>query len=455
MTAHTGDRPLRLEAIRACLEGVIPVGIATLAPDGTPNVTYISQVHYVDSGHVALTYQFFNKTRANLLANPHALLQLIDPVTAQTVRVAIAYERTETSGPIFESMRAKLAGIASHTGMASVFRLGGADICRVDSIVAVPGDCLPPREGPSLLPVLRRAAGCLSREADLAAALDGLMASLERELGMAHGAIFLCAPDGRTLYAIASRGYQDSGIGSEIAMGDGVIGMAAQERTAIRINHMTTDVNYARGVGARMGPRRLEEAIPLPGLDRPGSQLAVPIEDGQGLLGVLFVESVEDMRFSYDHEDALAVIASQLAVALRRSAADARPARRRVPAAPKAAASASPAIDVRHYRANDSVFIGDDYLIKGVAGAIFWILTGAFCEEGRADFTNRELRLNPALKLPMYAENLEARLILLERRLGEKDCGIAIEKTGRGRFRLRVDRPLRRIEMQAEEPGRD
>ncbi|MBN8519595.1 MAG: hypothetical protein J0L71_17450, partial [Candidatus Accumulibacter sp.] len=39
-------------------------------------------------------------------------------------------------------------------------------------------------------------------------------------------------------------------------------------------------------------------------------------------------------------------------------------------------------------------------------------------------------------------DNLDARLILLQRRLAERCSFIAIEKTGRGRFRLNVSRPL-------------
>ena len=61
---------ISVDAIRECLEGALPAMIATCAADGTPNVSYVSQVNYVDPTHVALTFQFFNKTRANVIANP-------------------------------------------------------------------------------------------------------------------------------------------------------------------------------------------------------------------------------------------------------------------------------------------------------------------------------------------------------------------------------------------------
>jgi hypothetical protein len=91
---------------------------------------------------------------------------------------------------------------------------------------------------------------------------------------------------------------------------------------------------------------------------------------------------------------------------------------------------------VRHYAADDSVFLDHDYLIKGVAGAIFWKLAREFAVSGRSEFSNRELRLDASLRLPAFSENLEARLLLLQRRLCEREAPIRIEKTGRGRFRL-------------------
>jgi hypothetical protein len=55
----------KLDGIRECLDGVIPGTIATCAPDGTPNVTFLSQVEYVDGEHVAISYQFFNTSASS------------------------------------------------------------------------------------------------------------------------------------------------------------------------------------------------------------------------------------------------------------------------------------------------------------------------------------------------------------------------------------------------------
>ena len=93
-------------------------------------------------------------------------------------------------------------------------------------------------------------------------------------------------------------------------------------------------------------------------------------------------------------------------------------------------------VAVRHYPRDDSVFLDHEYLIKGVAGAILWRLLREHAATGRTDFTTRELRLDRSLKLPDHAENLDARLVLLRRRLEERGACLQLEKTERGRFRL-------------------
>jgi adenylate cyclase len=443
---------ISVDAIRDCLEGAIPATVATCAPDGTPNVSYVSQIHYVDSEHVALTFQFFNKTRANVLAHPHAAVLVVQPLTAARYRMQLEYLRTETEGPLFESMKAKLAGIASHTGMVGVFRLRGADVYRVHGIEQLPGRVLPattPKR--NLLASLRACSQVLTRGADLAVMLEDLLAGLAAHLDVTHAMVLMLDAPGRRLYTVASRGYPQSGVGSEVALGCGVIGVAAEQRTPIRITHMTAEYSYGRamresaeraGLGAS-----LETAIPLPGLADSRSQLAAPIVAGGELLGVLYVESPQDLRFSYDDEDVLVALAAQLGNAIRALHESEDRADPGTATAPGAAPAAGAPVTVRHFAADDSVFLGEDYLIKGVAGAILRKLVAEYLRDGRTEFTNRELRLDPSIRLPDLSDNLEARLVLLHRRLAERSGALLLEKSGRGRFRLRVNRPVRLVEV--------
>jgi hypothetical protein len=250
-------------------------------------------------------------------------------------------------------------------------------------------------------------------------------------------------------YVLASSGYESSGIGSEIPLDVGSVGIAAARRTPIRLAHAAADYAYVRVLRERAAEdpvlrERLEHAIPFPGLRAPQSQLSVPIEAGDRVLGVLHVESAEERRFSHEDEDALVVLARQLGAFLRAldMAAD-DPVAATAPRAPER--TGQPELCVRHFASNDSVFFNDDYLIKGVAGAILWRLVSAFVNEKREHFSNRELRADKTLGLPELSDNLEARICLLQKRLHEHDAGITVEKTGRGRFQLRVARTLRLV----------
>ena len=122
------------EEIKPAMQGVIPSHVVTCARDGTPNATAISQVYYVDADHVALSHQFFNKTVRNVRENPRAAVWLISPVTFDSWDLEVEFERSETSGPVFEAMDMQIEAIASMVGMKGIFKLKAADVYRVVSV---------------------------------------------------------------------------------------------------------------------------------------------------------------------------------------------------------------------------------------------------------------------------------------------------------------------------------
>lgn len=120
-------------------------------------------------------------------------------------------------------------------------------------------------------------------------------------------------------------------------------------------------------------------------------------------------------------------------------------------------------VEVRYYPRDGSVFLDTHYLVKGVAGALFWKLAREHTGRQRSEFSLRELRLaGHELRLPEVQDNLSVRLLLLQRRLTERAAVMQIHRIGRGRFRIEVSRPLLLIEVpdpacaaRAVPPGRE
>lgn len=437
----TDAGPLTLDALHDCFEGTVPASLATVDQAGVPNVSFISQVTYVDPDRVALSYQFFNKTRRNILSTRSAAVEVVDPLTLAFYQLDLDFEATQSEGPVFESMKARLAGIASHTGMEGVFRLMGADIFRVRAIrCVVQPRFARPRPAVALLPALRRVLGELAQATALGELYDRALDAIARHLGITNLMILVPDETRGALDAVATWGYSASGIGSEVRIGAGVIGVAAREKVAIRIDHMSSEYLYGSAVRdralAEAGSREMTgQGIAFPGLSRPESQIALPMLWQGRLTGVLFAESPLPWRFLHEEEDMLACIAGALAACAAALGADDEAPE---PVAAPGLDSFDTMLALRHFAADDSVFAGGDYVIKGVAGAILWKLVRAYVATGCREFSNRELRLSPELRLPTHAENLEARLVLLERRLRDKALPIQMEKAGRGRFRLVV-----------------
>jgi len=122
------------DEIKPAMQGVIPSHVVTCSGDGIPNASVISQVYYVDGDHVALSHQFFNKTAKNVRENRYAAIWITHPETFETWDLELAYDHSETEGPIFDEMDMQIEAIASMTGMKGIFKLRAADIFKVLSV---------------------------------------------------------------------------------------------------------------------------------------------------------------------------------------------------------------------------------------------------------------------------------------------------------------------------------
>jgi adenylate cyclase len=444
-----------LEDIEECFQGVIPSAISSCSPEGIPNVTEISIVHKLDSTHVGLSRQFFNKTIRNLEQNPLAQVAVLEPTSGRAFRLDLVYEHTETEGPLFERVKTVLDAVASHDGMRAVFKLAAVDVCRVTACEKVPSDWdqATPRRAQTDLDTLDVFSWRLCEATDVEQLVTIALDACAEFFQCEHSFILLVDEAKEKLYTVGSRGYDESGIGAEVAVGEGVIGMAAERRQSVRINNMRSELAYIQAVRSNMerqGGSTFERDIPLPGLPDTQSQIAVPILARDQLLGVLCLQSEVAGRFSARDEAALNVAARQLGLSLMllRVNRDREPMITAEPEPPKPV-PAGDAVQVKYYPLDDSVFVGNEYVIKGVAGRVLWRLLKTHEEERRVEFTNKEIRLDPMLDLPDIKDNLEARLILLRRRLEERCDFLSIKNTGRGRFHLDVGRPIELREVTA------
>ena len=431
-----------LDDISSCFEGVIPATICSCDREGTPNLTYLSLVHRLDEDHVGLSYQFFNKTRKNILENPLVQVIITSPQTFEQFRLDLRYERTDTEGPAFDRMKTRLDAVASQTGMSQVFRLRGMDVYQVLGCRLLNSEVR--TESISKIGYLKELevfteglATCNHLDSLLDAALDSLSALF----GYDHSFVMVPDEEGKRLYTLASHGYHQSGAGSEVWIGEGILGIAAERRTVVRTMNMTVDRLVSRAVRSAIERRgeekKLEREIALPGLADVMSQLAVPLISHNELFGVLCLQSPTAGRFLLDDERVMQIAARHLAASMTILG---RPDPPDGQAAPARNAPVQPAVTsvIKHYQEDDSIFIDNEYLIKGIAGRIFWKLVGDYNRTGRADFTNKEIRRDASLHLPDFKDNLEARLILLRRRLQDHCSFLRIVQAGRGQFHLEV-----------------
>ncbi len=142
-------------------------------------------------------------------------------------------------------MSARIQAIATHTGMAGIFRLIAADSCEVVSLERVDGFLMAGADMPRLshttglmteLRGLQLVSDRVNRARDMDELLTQSLAAFDECFGLHHS--WCCFPDesGRRFVTIASRGYGSSGVGAEARVGQRLLGTVAVTRRLLRMS---------------------------------------------------------------------------------------------------------------------------------------------------------------------------------------------------------------------------
>jgi adenylate cyclase len=170
--------------------------------------------------------------------------------------------------------------------------------------------------------ILKRVAVELGGTLELGPLLEKILASMDEVFGFSH-AMVLLHDRARDLLAVsASRGYPESGVGAEVRMGEGIIGVVAKRRKLMRVGGMIQQRGYMTALRERVRDGEgtgagVSAEVPLPGLANLASMVAIPLVARDELIGVFAVESEKAAVFDDEDLGLIEAVASQAGLAIQ------------------------------------------------------------------------------------------------------------------------------------------
>ena len=168
--------------------------------------------------------------------------------------------------------------------------------------------------------IIERVASQISKTLNLDAIAKTMLISMEEYFGFKHSMILLLDSSESALKVIATHGYQEEGIGAQVKIGVGVIGMVAKKKKLMRMANLGAQKQYMQAIKQQIQPSEdtvVADEISLPGLKNAESQVAIPMLMEDELIGVFSVESDQVNIFDKSDELIIKILANQTANALQ------------------------------------------------------------------------------------------------------------------------------------------
>ena len=168
--------------------------------------------------------------------------------------------------------------------------------------------------------IIERVASQISKTLNLDAIAKTMLISMEEYFDFKHSMILLLDGSESVLKVIATHGYEEEGIGAEVKIGVGVIGMVAKKKKLMRMANLGAQKQYMQAIKQQIQPSEetaVVDVTSLPGLKNAESQVAIPMLMEDELIGVFSVESDQVNIFDKSDELIIKILANQTANALQ------------------------------------------------------------------------------------------------------------------------------------------
>lgn len=168
--------------------------------------------------------------------------------------------------------------------------------------------------------LIKEVSAQVNKTLDINLIANTMLALMDKHFGFKHSMILILDEAKENLSVLATYGYEDDGIGAKVKVGIGVIGMVAKRKKLMRMANMGMQKSYMQAVKKEViksSSDKVKEVAKLPGLADVESQVAIPMELDDELVGVFSVESREINLFNKEDEMIISILANQTASALQ------------------------------------------------------------------------------------------------------------------------------------------
>jgi signal transduction histidine kinase len=163
------------------------------------------------------------------------------------------------------------------------------------------------------LEIIRNISAELNKFIGLQTKLNNILEILDMLFGIVHSTIFIPDEQQQSLSVYAGRGFPSTD--KTVALGKGIVGMAAQKRIPINLTGLNRKRNYLRSTINQ----NVSNEITLPGVFHPDSQIAIPLLANNELVAVLLAESATPSVFNAEDEQFLLTLTTQIAASIQNS----------------------------------------------------------------------------------------------------------------------------------------